>query len=291
MTKNYFVLVEQPLYLSMLRLAWAHFVAGTYSDAMHWDANEKTRFHVVRRTDGKLMDTVYLSKGFFVFHHINAYEEDEHLVVDMCCYDEGEVINSLYVKALEELFSNPKLPSYPFVSRGKRYVLPLRKFGDNIDEKQNLVSLLNSEAKAYRLSGGSIFLQPETLSGSDPWCPELPRINYDYNGRKYKYYYALARKDETVDNVHLVKVDTVSRTTISWSEENVVPSEPVFIAEPNSVNEDSGVILTSLLYKDDETKVSMLVLNAKTMKEIGRVTFATNASVPGDFHGTFISKA
>lgn len=37
MTENYFILVEQPLYLSLLRMAWAHFVAGAYVDALNWD--------------------------------------------------------------------------------------------------------------------------------------------------------------------------------------------------------------------------------------------------------------
>ena len=51
-----------------------------------------------------------------------------------------------------------------------------------------------------------------------------------------------------------------------------------------------GVILSSLLYQNDDRKVSMLVLNARTMEEIGRVTFKTDSVVPGDFHGTFVPK-
>lgn len=91
------------------------------------------RFHVVRRSDGQLLDTPYISAPFFVFHHINAYEEDNHIIMDLCSYDNGEVVNSLYVKALEELFSNPKKYQEPFESRARRYVLPL-----SIDKNQKV---------------------------------------------------------------------------------------------------------------------------------------------------------
>ncbi|GIX83477.1 beta,beta-carotene 9',10'-oxygenase [Caerostris darwini] len=290
MSENYFIFVEQPLYLSIPRLMWSHFVAGTYADAMYWDDDRPTRFHVVRRSDNQLLDTVYVSKGFFVFHHINAYEEDNHLIVDMCVYEQGEVVKTLYIKALEDLFNNPKKYSEPFVSRGKRFILPL-----NMDEKkkddENLITLSNTEATAVQQPDGSIYLKPEILTASEPWSPELPRINYDYNGRKYKYFYAMAR-NETLERTHLIKVDVTTQKTISWSEKGAIPSEPVFISESglDDQAEDSGILIASLLFQTDETKVAMVVLDARTMKEIGRVTFKTESSVPGDFHGTFIPR-
>ncbi|XP_055953298.1 beta,beta-carotene 15,15'-dioxygenase-like [Argiope bruennichi] len=290
MTENYFVFVEQPLYLSVPRMVWAQFISGTFADALYWDQDSPTRFHVVRRSDGQLLDTVYVSKAFFVFHHINAYEEDNHLVVDMCVYEQGQVVKTLYVKALEELFHNPKKIAEPFVSRAKRYVIPLSVGGEKkVDE--NLVTLSNSEATAYKQPDGSIYCNPEILTASDPWAPELPRINYDYNGKKYKYFYAMAR-NATLERTHLIKVDVTDKTTVSWNESGVIPSEPVFISDPNAENkdEDSGVLIASLLYQDDESKVSMIVLDAKSMKEIGRTTFKTESSIPGDFHGVFIPK-
>ncbi|GFT71054.1 beta,beta-carotene 9',10'-oxygenase [Nephila pilipes] len=290
MSENYFVFVEQPLYLYIPKMAWAHFIAGAYADAMYWDESSPTRFHVVRRSDSQLLKTTYISKAFFVFHHVNMYEEDNNLVVDMCCYEEGEVIKTLYVKALEETFSNPKNKTQPFASKVKRYVLPLCVEGDKAAD-QNLVSLSNTDATAHKQPDGSIYLNPEILTGSESWSAELPRINYDFNGRNYRYSYCMARNN-TLQRTHLIKVDAANKTVIPWSEEGAIPSEPVFISEPDveKPSEDSGVILASLLYRNDETKVSMLVLDAKSMKEIGRVTYKTESSVPADFHGTFIPK-
>ncbi|GFY54121.1 beta,beta-carotene 9',10'-oxygenase [Trichonephila inaurata madagascariensis] len=291
MSENYFVFVEQPLYLSVPKMAWAHFVAGTFADSLYWDPKTPTRFHVVRRSDMKLLDTVYISKPFFVFHHINMYEEDSHLKVDLCAYDDGEVVKSLYVKALEEMFSNPKNAARgPFVSKVERFVLPLNVGSDKAGDV-NLVSLPNTEAKAFKNPDGRINLVPEVLTGSQSWSAELPRINYDFNGKKYRYSYSVGRQD-AMKRTHLIKVDAVNKTVIHWSEAAAIPSEPVFISDPDSKekSEDSGVILASLLFQNDETKVSMVVLDAKSMKEIGRVTFKTESSVPADFHGTFIPK-
>lgn len=51
----------------------------------------QTRFHVASLTDGKIHPVVYESDPFFTFHHINAYEEDGQIVVDVSAYDRGDV--------------------------------------------------------------------------------------------------------------------------------------------------------------------------------------------------------
>ncbi|KAG8184808.1 hypothetical protein JTE90_001505 [Oedothorax gibbosus] len=291
MTENYFIFVEQPLYFSIPRMAWAHFVAGAYADAMNWDETSPTRFHIIQRSNNQLLNKTYVTKSFFVFHHINAYEEDNHLVIDMCCYDKGDIVKTLYVKALEELFLNQDKGAEPFVSSARRYVLPLAP-GQPKTADKNLISLSETQATAYLQSDGSIYCNAEVLTGSEQWSLELPRINYEkFNGKKYRYFYAMGRNN-TLARSHLVKVDVVNKTCTSWSEEGAIPSEPVYIADPNAEKpeEDAGIVLASLLYRNDETKVSMVVLDARSMKEISRTTFSTKSSVPGDFHGTFVPK-
>ena len=48
-------------------------------------------FHVIRRSDGKVLPTRYEADTFFTFHSVNMYEEDGNLVVDYCCFDDGAV--------------------------------------------------------------------------------------------------------------------------------------------------------------------------------------------------------
>jgi len=109
-----------------------------------------------------------------------------------------------------------------------------------------------------------------------------------------------------------LKFDTINKQSLIWAEENVIPSEPVFIGSPNSnpeiedeglynfnvsylviiliilIDLISGVILSLVLSELDETKAYLLVLDAKSFKEIARASFQTKSSIPGDFHGIFI---
>lgn len=41
--------------------------------------------------DGKEHPVVYETDNLFLFHHINAFEENGELVVDVSGYDDGEV--------------------------------------------------------------------------------------------------------------------------------------------------------------------------------------------------------
>ena len=36
----------------------------------------QVRFYVIEKSSGKVVDTHYTSPACFVFHHVNAYEED-----------------------------------------------------------------------------------------------------------------------------------------------------------------------------------------------------------------------
>ncbi len=53
--------------------------------------------------------------------------------------------------------------------------------------------------------------------------------------------------------------------------------------------EDEGVLIMSLLRSNHENEVSLLVLDARHMTEIGRVQFDTNGPVPKCLHGLWIN--
>ena len=53
------------------------------------------------------------------------------------------------------------------------------------------------------------------------------------------------------------------------------PSEPVFVKNPNSSEEDDGVILSSVINLNPEDPIFLLVLDAKTFTELGRAEVRT----------------
>jgi len=52
-------------------------------------------------------------------------------------------------------------------------------------------------------------------------------------------------------------------------------------------NEDDGVVVSSVIWTEKETRVGLLILDAVTFMEIARVTFDTPGPVPSCLHGWF----
>ena len=62
-----------------------------------------------------------------------------------------------------------------------------------------------------------------------------------------------------------------------------IPAEPVFVANPEAQSEDDGILLVAVL--DSKPESYMAIIDAKTMKEVGRAWLGLVKSF--DFHGTF----
>ena len=117
---------------------------------------------------------------------------------------------------------------------------------------------------------------------------ELPRINYRYNGRSYRYVYGASyHPDKSDDFINaIVKVDIEKGQDTLWHETATYPGEPVFVASPDATTEDEGVILSVVL--DAATATSfLLVLDAESFSEIGRASVPHH--VPFGFHGQYFS--
>lgn len=84
-------------------------------------------FHVINRTTGKALSTRFYGDALVVFHHINAYEEDGHLVFDMICYRDSSLYDMFYIQNFRQEISgfietNKDIFAQPIC---KRFVLPL----------------------------------------------------------------------------------------------------------------------------------------------------------------------
>lgn len=65
------------------------------------------------------------------------------------------------------------------------------------------------------------------------------------------------------------------------------PSEPIFIPDPDSNDEDVGVLL-SCVFESRRKENYLLVLDAVTMTEIARAY--TGCHIPPQFHGKWFSR-
>jgi len=226
MSGRYLILAEYPLRVNPLKLALA---GRPFIQNYEWDGTEGTRFQVVDRATGTLRGT-YETDAFFCFHHVNAFERGDELVVDLVAYEDASIIDGLYLSE-----SGP---------RGPLPASELRRF--TID-----------------LEGGGVRSEPLAERGV-----ELPRIDYARrNTRDYRYAYFTGNEGGWLDR--LVKVDVTDGTRSVWWEPGCYPGEPVFVREPDAEGEDAGVIL-SVVLDAAAGRSFLLVLDARSFQERGR---------------------
>jgi carotenoid cleavage dioxygenase-like enzyme len=227
MSERYLILAEYPLRVNPLRLA---FSGKSFIENYRWDADQPTRFQIFDRATGERRGT-YETDAFFSFHHVNAFDRGDELVVDLCAYDDASVIDALY---LDE--------------RGVRG----RSFPD-VELRRYTIDLAGGDVRAERLAEGSF---------------ELPRIDYGRrNGRDYRYAYGTGAGGDWID--HLAKVDVVDGTRVEWREDGCYPGEPIFVREPGREQEDGGVVL-SVVLDAPAGRSFLLVLDAGSFEEVAR---------------------
>ncbi|CAL8255947.1 unnamed protein product [Merluccius merluccius] len=100
MTENHFVFVEQPVKINLLKFLSSWSLRGTnYMDCFESNEYIGTWFHLVTREPAAYLDShKFRTSGFNVFHHINAYEDQGFVVVDLCTWKGCDfVYNYLYL--------------------------------------------------------------------------------------------------------------------------------------------------------------------------------------------------
>lgn len=244
LTARYAVLVEFPLLVNPLSFLLR---GRPFIENYRWRPEEGTRFVVMDLSDGSVRGE-YRTGAFFAFHHVNAYDDGDDIVVDLCRYDDAAVIGALY---LDQLRANAGVPvAYPY-----RY---------RVD-----------------LSGGTV-----TTSRLADVTLELPTVADATRNRLYRYAYGVSQFGGHGDDFinQLAKVDTAGGAPVVWHEDGCYPGEPVFVAAPGATAEDDGVVLSAVL-DSAAGRSFLLVLDAATFTETARAEVPH--AMPFGFHGVF----
>ncbi|GFU49225.1 beta,beta-carotene 9',10'-oxygenase [Nephila pilipes] len=151
---------------------------------------------------------------------------------------------------------------------------------------ENLVTLHNTAATAIKQDSGIVFLEPEK-KGKPGF--EMPTINYSmFNAKKYRYVYGTGVFETGRFANSLVKLDNVTGEMTVWKEaDSMYPSEIVYVPRPGSFDEDDGVLLSVVLDVAEDTRDFLMVLDAKTFKELGRAFVPRSVQLPPTIHGLF----
>jgi carotenoid cleavage dioxygenase-like enzyme len=245
LTERFLVLAEFPLVVNPLALALS---GRPYIENYRWKPERGTRFTLVDRATGEALGG-FRTDACFAFHHVNAYEDGEQVVVDVCTYPDAGIVEDLYLERLRA----GKPIAHATLTRFRL------RFTDR-------------SVSSERLADGAI---------------ELPRINYRRcNERPYRHVWGNSTGAGTSGWLErIVKIDTADELALTWSERDCYPGEPVFVARPEAEREDDGVVLSVVL---DAARSSsfLLVLDAADLTELARAQVPHH--IPFSFHGQFM---
>ncbi|XP_044290097.1 beta,beta-carotene 15,15'-dioxygenase isoform X4 [Varanus komodoensis] len=123
-SENYILFLEQPFKLDILKMATAYIRGVNWASCIAFNKDDKTWIHLIDKRTKKEVSAKFCADAMIVFHHVNAYEEEDHMVFDVITYADGSLHQMFYLKNLEGHFdNNVKLSCIPVC---KRFVLPLQ---------------------------------------------------------------------------------------------------------------------------------------------------------------------
>jgi carotenoid cleavage dioxygenase-like enzyme len=204
LTERWLVLAEFPFVVNPLKLA---FGGRPYIENYQWKPELGTRFHLFDRRTGQHAGP-FEAEPRFGFHFVNAYDDGDEVVADICTFPDAGIVQDLYLERLRA--GKPVTPAH---------------------------------LERFRISPASRGVAVERLVDDSL---ELPQINYGRcNERPYRYAWGVGVGSEWLDEI--VKADVQERSSAVWAEDGCYPGEPVFVAAPGGEREDEGVLLSVVL--------------------------------------------
>ncbi|KAJ5301889.1 hypothetical protein PENANT_c002G03749 [Penicillium antarcticum] len=110
-------------------------------------------------------------------------------------------------------------------------------------------------------------------------------MNSKFVTEKYRYTYATTFRGESTITDGIMKFDCDTQESSLWARQGHSPGAPIFVADPDGVSEDDGVLLSVVL--DGMTcKSNLLCLDAGKLAELGRAD--VKGAVVFGFHGKHV---
>ena len=290
LTENYLIFTEQPRIIGDLaKTMYEHIVKGLpLGAAMYWAKDDPLLFNVVEKSTGKIHPIKYEADPMGFSHLINAYEENDHIILDAPFRSSAEVYQIFQIKPLasppEQLREYMKANSMP--SMAIRWVLPLKvpAFEGEINQITSI-----GKTKGWVVGNSTVYLHPEYLAPPSQYKRhrsfEFGMINPKFSGKKYRYSYGLGFPTGYLVGA-IMKLDVKEKMFVKfWEDPNCRATEPLFIPRPGSIEEDDGVVISVCLGTNKDNPTTSFVVLNPDLEELGR--FSVSYATPVGFHGTW----
>jgi all-trans-8'-apo-beta-carotenal 15,15'-oxygenase len=257
-TPNYCIFFQNPVSFNPLPFVFGLRGAG---ECIQFQPDQPTRVVVIPRHGSEPAQFLETKSGF-VFHHANAFEQDDEIYIDSVCYENLPAV---------EADSDYRETDFAVLSPGQ-----LWRFRMNLKAKTIDRQLI------------------------EPRCCEFPYVHPSRAGRLYRYVYmgAAHAPEGNAPLQAILKRDMISGDCQLWSAApSGYVSEPIFVPRPAAAyqnglptadfagNEDDGWLLT-MVYDSAHDRSDVVILNARDLSEpVARLHLKHH--VPYGLHGSF----
>ena len=251
LTRRYVVLFTQPWEFDLAKFLSPD--RGPIATNYVWDGSKPSQVILIDRKRGGVVKAIELEPAF-VFHHINAFDDGDRVVCDVCAHRDSSIIEAMYLKILRS---------------------PTRKI-PQATPRRLTIDPGRGRVKQRDLAEGNF---------------ELPQKDYGaVNGRPYRYAYGVGARNPRRDGFinQIAKLDVKRGEQTYWRERGSYPGEPIFVRRPHARTEDDGVLL-SVVFDASRRTSYLLVLDARDMSERARA--AVPHHIPFGFHGVHAGRA
>lgn len=248
-TSHYAIFFQNPVHFNPIPFALGMRGAG---ECIRFQDDKPTRILIIPRDPAlpQQIQTLETQSGF-IFHHANAFEQGDELVVDSICY-----------------------AGLPDVEHGGDY------------REVDFTALPPGQLWRFKINLKTGTTQRQLIERR---CCEFPFIHPDLMGRSHRYIF-LGAAHEPTGNAPLqaiLKVDLVTGNRQIWSAApRGFAGEPVFVPRPNSVAEDDGWVL-ALIYDAAHDRSDVVILDARNLEPGPIARLHLKHHVPYGLHGTF----
>ena len=258
-TPHYCIFFQNPVRFNPLPFL---FGVRAAAECIQFQADRPTRALLIPRQPGGEVKTFEIEAGF-VFHHANAFEQGDEVVVDSICYD-----------------------SFPAIEPGADY------------HDTDFAALPPGQLWRFRLNLQTGAVTRELV---EPRCCEFPYVHPAKAGQPHRFVY-MAAGHEATGNAPLqaiLKLDLETRSRQIWSAApHGYVSEPIFVPRspqayrdglPNSElvgAEDDGWLLT-LVFDAEQERSDVVILDAANLEQGPIARLHLKHHVPYGLHGSF----
>lgn len=243
-TEDYTIFMDLPLNISKERMKRGE-------PLMKFERDKPSRFGIVPRYGNNSNIRWFESPACYIFHTLNAYEEEDEVVLIACRMNSTTVLDTPQETHTDSEADTPRLHRWRFnVKTGK--------------------------------------VSEEML---DDIASEFPRINENFLGQKTRYgYTAKAAKGTLPLFEGIIKYDfSTGKSETHEFGTGRYGGEAVFVPRPSATAEDDGWLVT-FVYSTVEETSELVVVNAQdiTGEPVARVLIPQR--VPYGFHGAWVSE-